>query len=290
MSRLSAVALLASLVVLAVGASSASAAVKVRKGVEYGQASIAAGDFDLLLDLHEPSKRSKALRPVVVLLHGGGFVGGSRSDPNIGRVAKALAARGIVVASIDYRLNGQGPVASARVAALASGLPDGGISPGIVAAVDDTLTATDYLKKNARKLHIDPKRLGLAGSSAGAITADHVAYVVDDYGIKQPQVAFVGSLWGGILIQPRRGGVGADQLERGEASLFMSHGDADRTVPVALSEQLFDRAKSQRVDLEYHRIPGGTHGYPGSKFFTYDAGRGQTPFDRFLSFAKRELR
>ncbi len=263
----------------------------MRKGIEYGQARIASGDFDLKLDLYEPSRKSRIARPVVVLIHGGGFVGGSRSDANMARVAKGLVARGIVVASIDYRLDGQQPVVSARAAPLAAGLPDGGISEGIVAAVDDTLTATDYLKKNAKRLNIDVKRLGIAGSSAGAITADHVAYVLDDYGIRRPRVAWVGSLWGGILIQPRGGAaVGAVQLERGEAPLFMVHGDADRTVPVALSDQLSDRAKAERVDFEYHRIPGGTHAFPGSKFFTYDTGRGQTPFDRFLSFAKRELR
>jgi predicted esterase len=260
----------------------------VRKGVVYGTARVgapSAGSTQLLLDLYRPARKAKSARAVVVLIHGGGFRGGSRTDPGIVRVARAFAERGVVAASIDYRLMGQAPVPSRRVGPLAADMPKVPIFGAMTAAVDDTLAAANYLRAHAKKLGIDIGRLGLIGSSAGAITADHVGYVLDDHGVKGPKVRFVASLWGGVFAPG-----GAAQLERGEAALFAVHGDADPTVPVTLDDQLVARARRQHVRNEYHRIQGGVHGYDGSGFFTREVVGSQTPFDRLLRFAKTELR
>ena len=191
-----------SLLVLAalLPASSAGAAVKVRHGVVYGHAQVAAGSAPLVLDLYRPARRATTPRPVVVVIHGGGFTRRGRTNPGIVRVARALAARGIVAATIDYRLLGAGPRPSRRVAPLLGGLPHAPLGRAIAAAVDDTLTSIGYLRRHAGRLGIDVRRLGLVGSSAGAMTAGHVAYVLDDYGIKGPKVRFVGDLWGGIVV------------------------------------------------------------------------------------------
>jgi acetyl esterase/lipase len=265
----------------------AAARVEVRKGVIYGSARVGApvaGSTQLLLDLYRPAKRSKTPRPVVIVIHGGGFAAGSRTDPGIVQVARALAERGIVAASIDYRLIPQQPVPSRRVAGLAADMPKVPIFNAMTAAVDDTLTATRYLRAHRKGLGIDIGRLGLIGSSAGAITADHVGYVLDDHGVKGPKVRFVASLWGGIFAPG-----GAAQLERGEPALFAVHGDADPTVPVRLDDELVARARRQHVRTEYHRIPGGRHGYDGSGFFTRPVVGSQTPFDRLLRFARTAL-
>jgi acetyl esterase/lipase len=287
-------ALLSVLTVLPTGAS-AAARVEVRKAVIYGTARVAApapGSARLLLDLYRPAKRSRSGRPVVILIHGGGFRAGSRTDPGIVRVAQGLAERGIAVASIDYRLMGQEPVPSRRVARLAADMPKVPIFTAMTTAVDDTLAAVDYLRANARRLRLDMGRLGVAGSSAGAITADHVGYALDDHGVKGPKLRFVASLWGGMFAPAPAalGSVAAAQLERGEPSLFAVHGDADPTVPVTLDDQLVARARRQRVRNEYHRIAGGRHGYDGSGFFTRTVVGSETPYDRLLRFAKTALR
>ncbi|MGZ4276579.1 MAG: alpha/beta hydrolase [Solirubrobacteraceae bacterium] len=156
--------------------------------------------------------------------------------------------------------------------------------------MDDTLTATDYLRAHAEKLGIDVRRLGLVGSSAGAVTADHVGYVLDDHGIRGPKIGFVASLWGGIVVPAPGGGrVAAVQLERDEPALFAVHGSADPTVPVRLDDQLVARARAQHVRTEYHRIPGGLHGFNGSQFFTRRVVGAQTPFDRLILFARSAL-
>lgn len=274
------------------GAGDSSAAIVVRDGVQYGQARVQAPEIRraLLLDLYRPAKRARRPRPVVLLIHGGGFVAGSRKDPRIVRIARALAGRGVVAVSIDYRL-GRKSVPSDRVAPLLGGLPDSDFSRAVVAAVDDTLSAVRFLRRHARRYGIDPARIGLIGSSAGAITADHVAYVLDDYGIARPRIRFVGSLWGGILIgarQERR--KAASQLDRREAALFAVHGSRDPTVPVALSDQLIARATAQHVPNEYHRIEGAGHGYEASRFFTSPVSGEDTAFDRLLDFARSRLR
>jgi acetyl esterase/lipase len=243
------------------------------------------------MDLYRPKTRSRAARPAVVLIHGGGFRRGSRTNAGLVRTARALAARGIVAASIDYRLRGQNPVPSRRIARLTAALPRQSFFTGVLAAVDDTLTVTRYLERNARRLRVDRRRIGLVGTSAGALTANHVAYTLDDHGIKGPRIRFVGSLWGGIVVpppKPARGGV--NQLERGEAALFAVHGDKDPTAPVALSDQLTARARAQEVRTAYHRIAGGTHGFAGTRFFTRKVAGSQTALDRLVAFARAELR
>jgi acetyl esterase/lipase len=162
----------------------------------------------------------------------------------------------------------------------------------MVAAVDDTLTAIDYLRARADELRIDPDRLGLIGSSAGAFTVDAVAYALDDHGITPPPVRFVGSLWGGIVVAAPGGSEAqpVDQVERGEPALFAVHGDEDATVPVKQSDRLTARARSAGIATEYHRIPGGGHGYIPSGFGSTPVEGKQTAFDRLLAFADSQLR
>jgi acetyl esterase/lipase len=286
-------ALVAAIAVLAMSEPAAADGVRVADGVVYGQGLVtrpASARAPLLLDLYRPAARARRGRPAVVLIHGGGFRGGSRKQPELVRLATGLARRGIVVASIDYRLSPQAPVASRRVAPLAAAAPDVPIFNAMVAAVDDTLTALDWVRRNAGRLRIDRRRLGLVGGSAGAITADHVAYTLDDFGVEAPRIRLVGDLWGGIFLKAPRAARGEAQLERGEAALFCVHGVADNTVPVGLDDALVARARAIGVRVEYHRIDGAGHGFGGTGFFTRDVASGHTPYERLLTFAQRALR
>jgi acetyl esterase/lipase len=297
MRRLS-LGLLLALVLTCLPAGVSSAAVQVRKAIRYGNGRVetpAAGRIPLLLDLYRPDKRARRPRAVVIVIHGGGFRSGTREDTEAVHIAEGLVSPGVVAVSIDYRLSGERPVLSDRVAPLLSHVlpapgrpPDENFSRAVAAAVDDTLKTIGFLRHRAKQLHIDPTRIGLVGVSAGAITSDHVAYVLDDYGIKQPTIRFVGSLWGGILIGAPDGGSPSSQLDKGEAALFASHGDRDSTLPVAMSDELVARAADQHVPHEYHRIAGGGHGPP--RFFTEPVSGDETAFDRLLDFARAKLR
>lgn len=179
------------------------------------------------------------------------------------RIARALAARGIVAASIDYRLLGQAPRPSRRVGPLLPALLAALLSAAIAAAVDDTLTATDYLRAHARGLGIDIRRLGLVGSSAGAITADQVAYVLDDHGIRGPRLRFAASLWGGLIVARRRDGAGSRRSSSSAGSPPCSPCPA---TPIR-------RSRSRSTTSFTRRVVGR-----------------QTSFDRLLMFARTALR
>lgn len=87
-----------------------------------------------------------ASRPLLMWIHGGGLIFGSRRNPRPGLLA-ALREAGLVVVSIDHRLAPQ------------TKLPD------IVADVQD---AWRWLQQSgAALLGVDPTRAAVAGSSAG---------------------------------------------------------------------------------------------------------------------------
>lgn len=86
--------------------------------------------------------RPEAARIGIVWAHGGGFAAGDIDMPEGDGVARALAARGIAVVSVDYRLAPLGPglpgfrhpVASEEVGFAFAWAQDAGIAPGIAAA------------------------------------------------------------------------------------------------------------------------------------------------------------
>jgi len=87
--------------------------------------------------------------PGLVWAHGGGFVAGDLDMPEADWVARALAARGITVVSIDYRLVGDG-------------------SGRYPAGSDDVLAAWTWTLDHADELGLDPERVAIGGASAGA--------------------------------------------------------------------------------------------------------------------------
>jgi hypothetical protein len=79
--------------------------VQVLPDIQYGFNFNYKGDStQLFLDMYFPYEDTAALRPMVVLAHGGSFVQGNRKSTDMVALCKALASRGYVVASIQYRL------------------------------------------------------------------------------------------------------------------------------------------------------------------------------------------
>ena len=126
------------------------------------------------------------LRPAVVYVHGGGWVSGDKGQARDINVSVQLAQAGYVCANANYRL---GP----------------GAWP---TNLHDCKNAIRFLRANAAKYHIDPQRIAIVGTSAGAhlallagFTADQpdfeptapypgissrVSAIVDLYGITNP--------------------------------------------------------------------------------------------------------
>ncbi|MBQ6612194.1 MAG: alpha/beta hydrolase [Alistipes sp.] len=128
-------------------------------------------DQELMLDIYAlPSDGSKP-RPCMIFAFGGGFVMGERDHEYYARYFDTLASSGIVVASIDYRLGLKNPPKNGNIKTMI-----GAMQHAIDIAVEDIYSATCFVLQNSEKLNIDPNRVMLSGSSAGAIAALHAEW------------------------------------------------------------------------------------------------------------------
>lgn len=112
----------------------------------------------LTMDIQVPPNATEtAPQPVVIFVHGGGFVGGSKEPKTKEMQAWALA--GYVAVTIDYRLTAQNSASEdRRIFAVRS-------------ALEDTQNAIRFLKAHAGDYHIDTTRMALMGGSAGGALA-----------------------------------------------------------------------------------------------------------------------
>jgi len=131
------------------------------------------------LDVWSIDRRRPA--PVVVYIHGGGFVGGSKEQVHLPRnTVPRLLAAGLSVVSINYRYGYEDPDA-----ALLATNPDdeGSINDVNGTRLDyilrDCARAIQFLRYRAAELNIDPTRIGVYGNSAGAGCATWVGTVED---------------------------------------------------------------------------------------------------------------
>ena len=58
----------------------------------------------LLMDIYEPEGDTASLRPIIFFVHGGSFIGGSRTDQSINKTAEYFSHKGYVTANIEYRV------------------------------------------------------------------------------------------------------------------------------------------------------------------------------------------
>lgn len=120
----------------------------------------------LYLNVWTPAKTSGEKLPVLVWIHGGGFSGGSASVPIYD--GSKLAAKGVVVIAINYRLGLYGflahPALTAESPAHASG------NYGLL----DQVAALQWIKANVAAFGGDPDRVTIAGQSAGAMSVHHL--------------------------------------------------------------------------------------------------------------------
>ena len=71
-------------------------------GLSHDESSTITFSLPLKLDIYKPENSSEN-RPVFMWIHGGGFTGGIKHNPEIVKIANYYASRGWVFISIDYR-------------------------------------------------------------------------------------------------------------------------------------------------------------------------------------------
>jgi para-nitrobenzyl esterase len=113
----------------------------------------------LFLNVWAPAKRVKGGAPVMLWIHGGSFTAGSGSQALY--EGAALAERGVIVVTINYRLGRFGFFAHPALTAEAGDAPTG--NWGLM----DQLAALRWVKGNIRAFGGDPARVTIFGESAG---------------------------------------------------------------------------------------------------------------------------
>ncbi len=171
----------------------------------------------LKLDSYVPSGDTVTQRPAIVWVHGGSFSSGDKTSPEIVDEATTFAKKGYVNVSINYRLS----------SGCSSSTPTAACVTSIVDAKHDAQAAVRFLRANAVTYGVDPTRIAVAGTSAGAITAMNVGFDPTDPGTSgnpgySSAVRAAVSLSGAaVLTTP----------SSGDAPSLLFHGTADPLVP-----------------------------------------------------------
>lgn len=240
-------------------------AITSRMGLAYGPLPAEQGDLFLPQGVKAP--------PVVLVIHGGGWVAGDRSSA--AGLARVIASHGMAAFNIDYRL--------ANAAKPDTRWP---------AQIVDAQLAIRWIRAHATELGVDGTRIGAAGDSAGA----HLALLLgvlpqnvpgDQAGLwpgQPPDVhavadqfgpvdlaslpSWVGGIYPALLGSqaPAPGDIAAMSPLSGitskSAPVLIIQGDTDAVVPPAQSLMLQAALRRQGVRVDYIRYPGG-HGYEG---------------------------
>ena len=115
----------------------------------------------LYLNVWTPTKRNVSKLPVLVYFYGGGFVAGDGSEPRYD--GASMAKKGIVVVTVNYRLNIFGFFAHPELSKEAPYHASGNY--GLL----DQLASLQWVQKNISAFGGDPGRVTIAGESAGSI-------------------------------------------------------------------------------------------------------------------------
>jgi acetyl esterase/lipase len=220
---------------------------------------------ETVLDILQPKAQSKEKRPGIIIIHGGGWVNGTK-EQRTEYAALKYVDHGFVVANVEYRL--------AKTAT----------AP---AAVNDALKAAQWFHKNAGKYHVDTNRIVVTGDSAGGHLAlmvamtprsakfgppAKVAAVVNFYGItdvadqiegpnmRQYAVTWVPEQEGRRELAKRLSPM--TYVRKDVPPILTLHGDADKTVPYEQGANLTRELKKAGADARLITIPQGGHGFP----------------------------
>ncbi|NJM89501.1 MAG: alpha/beta hydrolase [Hydrococcus sp. RU_2_2] len=268
--------------------------VNVLKDLEYSTYPLQNGRGKLLLDLYLPQIESSQPLPVIIFIHGGGWLENSKeSCPGL-----LLAQRGFAIACVNYRYSTQA------------------IFP---AQILDVKKAVRWLRQNAAQYKLDPNRFGALGDSAGGHlsallgTSAGVSPLEPDNGQISSRIQAVGNFYGPTdltkipkafeeyptpevlaknkdklwwrLTEAAYKLLGAPVSQRLDLAALANpiayiddrdppflivHGELDNIVPIAQSDLLVEALKAKGVEVEYIRDPNLKHSYRGQKGEPFD--------------------
>ncbi len=226
----------------------------------------AARGIEPLADLYLPSPAART-GASVVLVHGGGFVIGSRRMLPIRYLASRLVTAGVGVCAVDYRMIFRG------------GRLD--------EALDDVRAAFSFWTGLAGRYDLDPGRASLVGLSAGATLAMLTAAreelavhrLVSVFGLYELQHLRgpLASVVPRLLFRTADRERWSERSPRGSAQTsiptLLLHGTADGLVPVDHARRLAAHREALGLPTKLVIYPGAPHGFFNTETF---AGVGAT--------------
>lgn len=210
------------------------------------------------LDVYVPEKAQG--RPIVVFWYGGGFEDGMKSNYRF--VGAALAKAGYVAVLPDYRLYPE------------VRFPD---------FVDDGARALAWVAQHAAEIGGDPRRIYVAGHSAGAHVAAMLAYDpmrLERVGLPRDTVRGYIGLSGPYVLDPNDATLHdifrapytiadwqpVQRAQAGAPPALLIHGEADTVVDVAQARQMAQKLESLGVRATLRTYPGRGHRDPVAAF------------------------
>ncbi|CAN5758641.1 MAG: alpha/beta hydrolase [Iamia sp.] len=202
----------------------------------------------LKLDVVAPSVTADAGqdRPAVLLVHGGGFRGGTKAKMT--DVAFEWARRGYVAVPVGYRLDDDN-----QCQAVQHGQTD---DPALIlecetavrAAQHDVQAAVRWVRAHRSDLGIDPAKVAVWGTSAGAVTAINVAYNSTDPGTsgtpgQSSEVSAVAAMSGAAY--------DTTIIDGDDGSVFQAHNPYDNAVLYSLARDGADAALARGLTVEF---------------------------------------
>ena len=216
----------------------------------------------LEMDIYTPEGDGNGKRPLLLMMHGGSFFIGHKTEPGQAGWCRYFASLGYVAVSIDYRLGYHARKSEFREAEYR--------------ALEDADAALDYLLKR-EDLRIDPDRIFVAGTSAGAITALNLAFRL--YG-SQPmervkplrdkdfRIRAVANLWGAVhdlsVLENASVAILSFQSERDPMVPYdygYPMGRTGRLIadPMYGTHAIYEKAVSIGLPAEHHPCPEARH-------------------------------
>lgn len=241
------------------------------------------GDEAQKLDLYLPEKAADKPLPLVVHIHGGGWIGGSKYPCAVA----PMVLRGYAVASVEYRFSQKAK---------------------FPAQIQDCQAAIRWLRAHAKEYNLDTEHVGVVGGSAGGHLSalvgtaggknafpkiggneeqsDRVQAVCDIFGPsdfstvvqqaaddknvknifefntpKDPYSQLIGTK---LDDKPKAEAVSpVHYVSKDNPPFVILHGTHDTLVPYAQSEELAAALKEKGVTVWLQKLPGAGHGGPG---------------------------
>lgn len=149
-------------------------AVQSELNIVYGTQPSWSGSIDTLkLDIYKPVGDNNTQRPVLFLVHGGGFSSGSKNDVKV--LCQIYASRGIVAVALGYRLGFVRPLQFDYPYTL----DQAEIYRAIYRSQQDAKGAIRFVKNRFQTDSSDINQVYIGGFSAGGIIALCVGYYTD---------------------------------------------------------------------------------------------------------------